>query len=205
MSETIEVKKRAVVGSIGVRKLRGQGMVPAVLYGHGEENQNLMVRSDSLNTVIRHGSKLLSLTGDVTDWALLREVQWDTFGVQVLHVDFTRVSQTEAVEVTLPVELHGQAPGIGEGGQLNFVTHELTIKCPAASIPDHLIVTLNNLHLGKSIHANEVTLPEGAKMITPGQVVVVQVVKPHQEVEVEPGSAAEPELIRKPKEEKTDA
>lgn len=199
MSETIEVKKRDLVGSRAVKKLRSQGLVPAILYGHGEENINLSVRKDSLGLVIRHGSKILSLTGDVTDTALLREVQWDTFGTEILHIDLNRVSQSETVEVTLSVELHGEAPGLNEGGQLNFVTHELTINCPAASIPEHLVVTVNGLHLGQSIHANEVKLPEGASMVTPGSIVVVQIAQPRV-VADDAAATAEPELIRKAKE-----
>lgn len=202
MSETLEVKKRELVGSRGVSKLRSQGMVPAVLYGHGEENVNLCVRKDALGLVIRHGSKILSLTGDINDTALLREVQWDPFGVEILHIDLNRVSQSESVDVTLPVELHGEAPGTSEGGQINFVTHELTISCPAALVPEHLVVPLGGLHLGQSIHASEVKLPEGAKMVTPASVVVVQVAKPQVLAdEAETGTGAEPELIRKPKEE----
>jgi large subunit ribosomal protein L25 len=199
MSETIEVKKRELVGSLQLKKLRSQGLVPAVLYGHGEENVNLSVRKDALGLVIRHGSKILSLTGDVTDTALLREVQWDTFGVEILHIDLNRVSQSETVVVTLSVELHGEAPGISEGGQLNFVTHELTINCPASAIPDHLIVSVSGLHIGNSVHANEVKLPEGASMVTSGGVVVVQINKPHAIAE-ETTAAAEPELVRKAKE-----
>lgn len=201
MSETIEVKKRDAVGSRAVQKLRSQGMVPAILYGHGEENVNLSVRKEALGLVIRHGSKILSLTGDITDTALLREVQWDAFGVDILHIDLNRVSQSEAVEVTLPVELQGEAPGTGEGGQVNFVTHELTINCPASVMPDHLVVAIGGLHLGNSIHANEVKLPEGASMVTPGSVVVVQVVKPHAVADDADALGAEPELIRKAKEE----
>jgi large subunit ribosomal protein L25 len=201
-SETIEVKKRDGVGSKFSRKLRQSGMVPANLYGHGEANVNLMVRSDALANIIQHGTKLLSLTGEVNDTALLREVQWDTFGVEVLHVDLTRVSTSEMVEVTLPIELHGEAPGISEGGLLSFVTHELHIRCPAADIPDHLHVSVGNLHLGQAIHAGEVTLPKGAEVLTPASEVVVQISKPSM------GDAgdgdldsAEPELIRKEKSE----
>lgn len=201
--ETLEVKKRDAVGSRAVKRLRWEGKVPAILYGHGEENVNLCVTRDALGKLIRHGSKLLSLTGDVQDTALLREVQWDPFGIEVIHVDFARVSQTEAVEITLPVELQGEAPGLGEGGQLKFVTHELTILCPAGSIPDHILVGLSGLHLGQSIHANEVKLPEGASMVTPGMQVVAQIVKPMTEEELLASTAvsAEPELIRREKSE----
>ncbi len=201
-SETLEVKKRDAVGTAASNRLRQQGFVPANLYGHGEKNLSLAVRSDALNSILLHGTKLLSLTGDVADTALLKEVQWDAFGVEVLHVDLTRVSQTEQVEVTLPVELHGEAPGTNEGGQLSFVTHELTIRCPASSIPDHLHVNVGGLHIGEAILASEVALPAGAEMVSQASEVVVQVVKPvSTDEEAEDGLSVEPELIRKEKQE----
>lgn len=202
-SETLEVKKRDAVGSIASRKLRGTGLVPAVLYGHGEENVHLSVKSDAIGRIIQHGTKLLSLTGDVSETALLRDVQWDAFGIDVLHIDLTRVSQTEAVEVTLPVELHGEAPGTSEGGALSFALHELTIQCPASNIPEHIVVNIGDLHLGQAVHAGEIELPEGAKTVTPASEVVVQVSRPSglAAEAAEDGAEAEPELIRKDKEE----
>ncbi|MGN6135026.1 MAG: 50S ribosomal protein L25 [Aureliella sp.] len=200
MIETIEVKTRDAVGTSRVRKLRSTGLVPAVLYGHGESNVNLAIAKDAVNNVVRHGTKMLALTGAVQDTALLREVQWDAFGVEILHVDLARVSRDEAVEVTLPVELHGEAPGLGEGGQLKFTTHELTIRCPAGSIPEHLVVSVSSLHLGQSIHANEVQLPEGASMVTPSTVVVVQIAQPTAAGEELGGAASEPEVIGRDKE-----
>ena len=199
MIETIEVKSREAVGTSRVRKLRATGLVPAILYGHGQENVNLAIAKDAVNTVVRHGTKMLALTGDIQDTALLREVQWDSFGIEILHVDLARVSKDEAVEITLPVELHGEAPGISEGGQLKFTTHELTIRCPAGSIPEHLVVSISSLHLGQSVHANEVKLPEGASMITPSSVVVVQIAQPTAAADEDAATASEPELIRKEK------
>lgn len=204
-SETLEVKKREGLGTLASNRLRQQGYVPANLYGHGEPNVNLAVRADALNNIIHHGTKLLALTGDISDTALLREVQWDAFGMAVMHIDLARVSQSELVEVTLPVELHGEAPGTSEGGQLSFVSHELTIRCPASDIPDHIRINIGGLHLGQAIHANEVALPSGAQMVTAGHAVVVQVVKPvgMSDEDAEAGQSAEPELIRKEKPEES--
>jgi large subunit ribosomal protein L25 len=197
-SETLEVKKRDELGSLASRRLRMNGEVPANLYGHGEANINLAVKADALNAIIKHGTKLVTLTGGVNDTALVREVQWDTFGVDIIHVDLTRVSQAESVEVTLPVELHGEAPGSSEGGMLTFTLHELTIRCPAASIPDHLHVNIGGLHLGDAIHAGEVQLPAGATMVTAANDVVVQVSRPAgMSAEEAAAVAGEPELIRK--------
>lgn len=204
-SETLEVKKREQVGTKASNKLRQQGLVPANLYGHGEANINLTVPADALNRIIHHGTKLLALTGDVSDTAILREVQWDAFGIDVLHIDLTRVSRSEQVEVTLPVELHGEAPGSSEGGALSFVTHELTIRCPAADIPDHLHVNVSNLHLGDVIHASDVALPAGAEMVSQASDVVVQITKQASQDDADlEGTTAEPELIRKEKSEEDD-
>ncbi len=131
MIVTIETEKRDAVGTRAVMKLRGRGYVPCNLYGHGEANLCLSVKEDIVAKLIRTGSKLVSLTGAVKDTALLREVQWDSMGSIITHLDFARVSQSELVEVTLPVELRGEAPGLSEGGQLRFQSHTMAIRCPA--------------------------------------------------------------------------
>jgi large subunit ribosomal protein L25 len=201
MIETIEVAKRDVLGSRAMIKIREKGLIPAILYGHGQENVCLTLPLDTVNNLIKHGTKLVSLTGDVVDTALLRSVQWSSMGDRVIHVDFARVSQSEDVEVTIPIHLHGEAPGaLSAAGQLRFVTHEIVIRCPAASIPEYLVCEIGSLQLGQSIHVNELKLPEGASPITPGSIVIVQVAVAAGESAVDPlATAAEPELIRKEK------
>ncbi len=198
MIETIEVQKRDSLGSLKTRKLRLRGLVPAILYGHGEENICLMLRVEKVKSLVNHGTKLVNLVGDVTDTALLRDVQWDCFGSEILHLDFARVSQSESVEVTLPIHLAGEAPGINEGGQLRFVSHQMVIRCPASFIPEFLSVSVSNLHLGQAIHAGEVILPEGATSVTPAAIVIVQVIAPTASAD-EATATPEPELIRKEK------
>ena len=80
MIETIEVAKRDVLGSRAMIKIREKGHIPAILYGHGEENVCLTLPLDTVNNLIKHGTKLVSLTGGVTDTALLRAVQWSSMG-----------------------------------------------------------------------------------------------------------------------------
>ncbi len=201
-SETLEVKNREELGTLATNRLRKTGYVPANLYGHGKPNVNLAIRADAIHAIIHHGTKLLSLTGDLSDTVFLREVQWDAFGIDVMHVDLTRVTRSELVEVSLPIELHGQAPGLSEGGQLSVENHELLIRCPASSIPEHLIVSVAGLHMGQAIHASDVKLPDGASMITSATEVVVQVVKPAGMAEDDDsGQTIEPEVIGKKEDE----
>ncbi len=201
MSDTLVVKKREKVGSSSTRRLRDAGQIPLNLYGHGEANASLSVPSEQVLAVIKHGGKLVKLSGDITETALLREVQWDTYSKFIIHVDLLRVSEKELVETSVAVELKGTAPGVSEGGVLQFVLHELHIECPAISIPEKLFANINDLHLGKAIHASDITLPEGAKLTSDPHLVIVSCVAPHKEEEATPGleGTVEPELIRKEK------
>jgi large subunit ribosomal protein L25 len=201
MIETIEVKKRDTKGSRAMIKIRQSGSIPAILYGHGEENICLTVSLDTVNNLIKHGTKLVNLRGDISDTALLRSVQWSSMGDYIIHVDFARVSQTETVVVTVPVHLHGEAPGaMSSAGQLRFVAHEISIRCPAVKIPEFVTCDISHLQLGQAVHVNELKLPEGVSPVTPGAMVVAQVVvAAGTDVEASMPTSAEPELIRKEK------
>jgi large subunit ribosomal protein L25 len=161
---------------------------------------HLTVNAAAISRLVHHGTKVLSLTGAVADTALIREVQWDPFGIDVWHIDFTRVSRGESVEVTVPIEVQGIAPGTNEGGQLTITTHDLTILCPASNVPEHLEVNVSDLHMGQSILAEDIPLPQGATLVTPGKEVLVQVedLSAAEEAAEEAETAGEePDLIAK--------
>ncbi|HEX5105160.1 MAG TPA: 50S ribosomal protein L25 [Pirellulaceae bacterium] len=204
MPTFLPVQRREKIGSANTRRLRKTGVIPAVLYGHGEATLSLSVPADALLGVIRHGQKLVTLQGDAADAAFIKAVQWDVWGKDVLHVDLLRVSETELVETTVRIELRGTAPGISEGGIIEHLVHEIEIDCPAASVPDKITVMINELHLDGSIAASDVKLPEGAKLLSDPDAIIVHCIKPHVAEETpaagvaEPG-AVEPELIRKEK------
>ncbi|RCS50614.1 hypothetical protein DTL42_10940 [Bremerella cremea] len=90
MAETLKATKREKTGKIANRKLRLEGKIPAVLYGDGKDVIHLELCAEQFGAVVRHGAKNISLEGDVTENVVMREVQWDTFGLEVLHVDFFR-------------------------------------------------------------------------------------------------------------------
>ncbi|MFM2092899.1 MAG: ribosomal protein [Planctomycetota bacterium] len=202
MRETLKVALRKELGSQRSRRLRQTGHIPAILYGHGEANVNLTVPNEQVIAAVRHGSRLVDLTGDVTETVLVRNVQWDAFGTHVLHLDFTRVSADESVDLVLPLELRGTAPGSREGGLVEHIKHELRIRCPVLRIPDKLEINVSTLHLDGELTAGQVPLPEGASLLTDADEIVVHCVRPKSEDETaataEPG---EPEVIGRKKEE----
>src|SRR5262245_5156762 len=138
MAEMLNVKVRDSRGKREARRLRRAGEIPAVLYGHGEKNFSLVVSAEAMASVVRHGGRVVELAGAVNEKALIRALQWDTFGIDVLHVDFTRVSEHERIEVKVSVELRGQAIGAKDGGVVEHFVHEVEIECEALAIPDKL-------------------------------------------------------------------
>jgi large subunit ribosomal protein L25 len=194
-SESLEVMAREATGSNECRRMRKRGMVPAVLYGHGEECVNLMAKREAIEAVVRHGSVFVELHGAVTSGAVIRELQWDTFGTFPLHIDFVRASKTERVHVKVPLDMKGEAPGHRSGGVVTLVVHELELECTPDAIPDHLHAVINNLELGGTIKVRDLQLPEGARVIADADEVVVTCVKPGEKLESEDSSASEPEVI----------
>lgn len=202
MAQELKVEVRESRGKRNARRLRQTGVIPAVLYGHGREDVALSVPADVLGGLVQRGSRLVLLTGAVNESAMIRELQWDTWGTHLLHVDFTRVSADEAVEVDLALELRGEAPGLKEGGLISHSLHLLRIECPASAIPEKLEVNVNHLNLHDSITVGDLELPAGAKALVDAGTVVVQCIEPAVEEEEDLGAEqVEPEIIGEKKEE----
>jgi large subunit ribosomal protein L25 len=206
MAEVLNVEARDTRGKRNARRLRLAGKIPAVLYGHGKETVALSLSADAIDAAVRHGVRLISLTGAVTDQAFVRELQWDTWGKHVLHVDFTRVSAHEKVRVQVVVELRGEAPGMKQGGVVKQLIHEVPIECEVTALPEKLYVNINHLNLGDTITIGSLELPATVAILVEPEMVVVQCVQP-VEVEEEGAAAegAEPEVIGRKKEEEEEA
>ena len=208
MSELFNVKLRDKKGTANSRRLRRSQLIPAVLYGRGQANVCLAIAAHDVESAIRHGSKVVELAGDVSESALIKEVQFDALGTEIKHLDLERIDVTANIEVTLHVELHGVSPGATSGGILKMMIHELEISCPATKVPDKLEVNINHLEIGQSVHAGEVPLPEGAELLSSPDEVVVQCTEAVEVEEVEEGAEAageEPEVIgRKAEEEESE-
>ncbi len=199
MAEKLEVKLREDHGTRKARRLRKAGFVPAVLYGHRRPNVHLMVPAHDLEAVIRHGARVVRLVGAVEEQALIREVQWDTWGLRIQHVDFARVSGRDRVRVTVPVELRGESPGVKHGGMLEHLIHQVELECEATEVPDRLVVSINELDLNQSITLGQLSLPKSGSIVGDPDQIVVRCVMGAEEVEEAVAAAPErePELIRR--------
>lgn len=200
---TLKATPRADSGSRAAAKLRKQGLIPAIVYGHKEANAAVAVPADELDRAVRvlHARMLTLDIGGKAETVLIRELQWDAFGKQMMHVDFERKSATEKVKVTVPVELRNSPKATG-GGVLDQPLHTLHVECPLGSIPEAIRIDITNLTLGNPIHVRELTLPEGVRVLESPEAVVVQLKLPGAEAVVAPTPAepgAGPEVIKKEK------
>ncbi len=201
MAESIvlPIEKRDGRGTRLARKLRAQGKVPGVVYGHKEETVSVAVATDALMSAVRHGARVVDLRTDSgLQKAQIAELQWDHLGMELLHVDFRRVAADERIHVTVPVELKGIAPGVTGGGILDQPIHTLSIECAADSVPESIRVNINELQLGAAIHVRELHLPPGVKALADPDAIVVHVTAPQAvpETAAAPGAEqAEPEVI----------
>lgn len=205
ISVTLKAQARAKSGSAAAIKLRKEGLVPAIVYGHKQDNAQVAVSAEELDRAVRiqHARVLTLDIGGKAETVLIREVQWDYLGKQMIHVDFERKDLSELVRVAVPVELRN-APKVTGGGVLDQPLHTLHVECPLGNIPEAIRIDITNLTLGHPIHVKEVTLPEKVKVLESPEAVVVQLKLPGIEpvaptTPVEPGTG--PEVIKKEKKE----
>jgi len=203
---TLNAKSRDGLGTRVARRLRKQGQIPAVLYGHKEATVSVTVLQDELSRAIQHGVRLVELKiGDGnSEAALIREVQWDYLGHDILHVDFARVGADEKIEIEVRIELRGTAPGLAQGGNLVQPLHSLHVECLATNIPESIRVNVAELLLDQAIHVKDLKLPEGVTVNNDPEAIVVSCSKAKEEVAAPTAptaESAEPEIIGKTKEE----
>ena len=199
----LKAEKRTTKGSRAVKKLRESGQIPAILYGHKQENVMLCLNELDFTRILHSGTRMINLTVDnKKESALIKDVQYDNLLDCVLHVDFSRIDLTERVKLRVSIELHGESIGVKGGGVLTHVMKDVEIECLPTAIPEKIKVNISELGLGKAIHVKELPVLEGIQYISEPESVVASV---HQIVEAKAVSEeellAEPEVItKKPKE-----
>jgi large subunit ribosomal protein L25 len=207
-SATLGAVARSESGTGAARKLRQSGKVPAIIYGHGRDPQALAIDNRELERLLDRVSAAstvidLSIDGR-TARTLIREIQRHPFKKQILHLDFQELVAGEKVTVSIPIVVVGSSEGVRAGGILDHVMHQLTIRVDPSQIPNHVDLDVSALTIGHSLHVSDLKVPEGVEILDEEDATVVTVSAPRTETPVAGvpvvEAAAEPELIRKPKE-----
>ena len=206
MKKTLLLKAevREHTGSKTVRKVRGQGRIPAIVYGHKQEPVAISLDAHNFLEGLHHGHRLMDIQiGKKKEKAIVKELQYDHLGKNIIHADLMRVDVGEKVKVMVPIELKGTAAGTHEGGIIEEHADHLEIECKVVDIPETIVVSVKEVHVGDALHAGEVDLPEGVKLISsPDTLLVtchlVAAAKTTEQLEEE--TPAAPEVIGEPKE-----
>jgi len=203
-SINIAAEPRSALGSRANKRLRDTGKVPGVVYGHKEAVVPVSLPKKELVNHLNHGTHVFDLSLDgKAEKVLVKEVQYDHLGIEVLHVDFARVSADERVEVTVPLVLKGEPAGESEGGVLQQIVAELEIECLVTDIPDKITHNVSEMAIDDALHIKDLALPAGAKAMQDPDLIVamVKVIAEEETAPAPDAGAAEPEVIgRKPEE-----
>jgi len=169
---SLEAEPRAQLGKGASRAMRRSGRVPGIIYGDGKEPMAISLEPRGLSRVLARPGFLATLVDVAVDGdthrTLPREVQYHPVTDAPLHVDFMRVAAGARVTVTVPVSFinHERSIGLRRGGLLNIVRHGIEVSCSVDAIPPRLVVDLDGLDIGDSVHISAVTLPEGVRPTT---------------------------------------
>lgn len=199
----VTVKPRAELGSRANKRLRDQGLLPGVIYGHKQDVLPITLPKKETVNHLSHGAHVFSLALDgKTETVLVKEVQYDHLGMEVLHVDFARVDLTERVTVTVPIELRGTPKGAADGGVLQQVMADIEIECVVTDIPEVIRHAVSDMELNAVLHIKDLKLPAGATPTHDPELIVATVKAIVEAAAPEaPEGSAEPEIIGKKKEE----
>jgi large subunit ribosomal protein L25 len=198
----LKAEPRSALGSRANKRLRDSGFVPAVVYGHKEAVVPVTLPKKEISTHLAKGAHVFDLTlSGKSEKVLVKDVQFDHLGIEVLHVDFARVSLDERVEVTVPLELKGTPKGEADGGVLQQIVAELEIECVVTDIPDVITHNVSEMAIDDVVHIKDLKLPAGAKAMQDADLIVamVKVIEEDAATGAAEGETAEPEVIgRKP-------
>jgi large subunit ribosomal protein L25 len=205
----IDVTPRTEFGKNPSRKLRRSGMIPGIVYGSHKPPVPISVDPKQVERILHLESGvntvfMLHLVGkDQRRYAMIKDFQADPVSSRLQHADFIRIQMDEAVQVNVPIQTVGEAPGVKlDLGILDIPLREIRIESLPADIPDHIQVDISALKIGDSIRVAELKVPPKVKILTEANQVVAVVTPPAKEEE--PGAApvaevTEPEVIKKGK------
>ena len=167
--DTIDIKAnaRSQVGKGSARATRRAGLVPAVIYGNKESAIPITLNANQWRQLMNKPgifSQLINIeVNDEKHFVLPRDIQQHPVSEEAEHVDFLRVTKTATVAVGITVEFvnEDKCTGLKLGGVLNIVRPQVELSCPAIAIPEKLIVDLEGLNVGHTIHISAIELPDG--------------------------------------------
>ncbi|MFC1524797.1 50S ribosomal protein L25 [Planctomycetota bacterium] len=202
---TLKVEVRDKNGSRNCRRLRAKELVPAVLYGGGKPEENLMIKNRDLHVAVNRRARLVSLVyKDNQERALIKDIQHDPLGERIIHVDFVRLALDQKITLDIEVVLKGKPKGVVTGGGvLEQNLRSVSVSCLPTAMIKNFEVDVSGLDLGELVRVKDLVVSSGVTVLSDPEIVVAGVHMPKVEEEAPlaaEAEAAEPEVITQKKE-----
>lgn len=176
MAERLLLKAqiRENVGSKDANSIRKQGQMPAIVYGHKKKPRAVSLSTHDFVEGIHHGHRIMDLqiNGD-KETVLIKDLQYDHLGKDIIHADLLIVDVTEKVEVAVPINIKGTPKGAEEGGIIQMHNDSIQLECRVTNIPEKLLVSVKELEVGDSLYANDIELPAETKIVSDPETLIV--------------------------------
>ena len=190
---TLQVAPRKRSGTGALKRLRREGLVPAVVYGKKFDNINLKVNAKEIRDLLAHSTSEnilvdLQIEGGGNQLALIQDVTHNPLSGNIVHIDFHAIKEDEKIHARVPVRLTGESAGVKLGGLLEHQIHSLEISCLPKDLPEAIVYDVTHLNTGDFVHVRELSFPEGVQPKLSGEVIVIHIAAPR--VSAEPAAAA---------------
>jgi large subunit ribosomal protein L25 len=193
-----------------IKRLRREGKIPAVLYGHKEKTRQIYVDQKEFKRVLdtlKEETVIVNLkVGSKSYACVIKSLQQNPMSEELMHIDFQHIHKKEKVKATVPIHAVGEAPGVKKGGIMDVHLHEVVVRCLPDALPSHIDVDVSNLDLGETVHLRDLVTENVEYELSLDTTVVSILVPRALEVEVKPpveeeAVAAEEEVTEEEKKE----
>jgi large subunit ribosomal protein L25 len=208
----VDVKGRESFGKNASRRLRHQGLIPAIVYGSKKDPVPVVVDPKKILEIIRSESGVNTIfqlnlaEKEARRHVMIKEYQVDPVKGHLLHADFVRIQMDEVIEVDVPIQVTGEAAGVKlDGGILDHVTRQVRVSSLPADIPDHITIDVTALKIGDALRVSDLPKSDAYRILSEPDLTLVVVSQPAKEevaataAEAAPAAPAEPEVIKKGK------
>jgi len=174
--------------------IRKAGMIPAVLYNHGN-TELLKINEKNIQKIFSAGiseSTLLDLEiGGKKEKSFIKDYQVDPVSNRILHMDFFRITYGEKIKTHIPIHLEGKSAGEKAGGVLEVFLHDIELEILPKDLVSSISVDISNIQIGEGVHVNDLTLPPSARILVEGNPIIFHVAQPQKVKGEEEGEAKE--------------
>jgi len=196
----IEAAAREAGSSNEARRMRRARQLPAVVYGGGKESHTITLDPGEIVSILKSESGQntifkLKVGGGSEENVMIFDVQIDPITYTLVHADLMRIAMDVEIEVSVPLQLVGEAAGVIEGGVLDQSLRELVVRCLPTDIPENIKVDISHLEMNSSIKVEDITIPANVTLVTELDRSVASVVPPVSEADLEADLTVEGEEV----------